>query len=285
MTSTFWPAPLLLALPVLTGGAPGTETVRNTTSDAAQQATAPRAGGSCFLLHEIGVGEIRRAPSEACRTRVSPQSTFKIPHALAALDAGVITGADSSFPYDGSTQSFEAWRRDHTLSSAMRFSVVWWFQRVATKLGATREREYLRRLGYGNADPSSGLTTFWLGGSLTISPEEQEQFLLRFYGNRLPVSQHAMRTVREVLVQPTGVIVNALGEYPFDGPWPAGTVVSAKTGSGRDQSGSAVRWLVGHVSRGGRSWVFVSCVIGDDSTPPFAAVDLAAAALRRDGVL
>ena len=46
----------------------------------------------------------------------------------------------------------------------MRFSVVWWFQHVAEKLGATREREYLRRLGYGNADPSSGLTTFWLGG-------------------------------------------------------------------------------------------------------------------------
>ena len=70
--------------------------------------------------------------------RVSPQSTFKIPHALAALDAGVVTGADSRFAYDGSSQPFEAWRRDHTLQSAMRFSVVWWFQRVAEKLGTQR---------------------------------------------------------------------------------------------------------------------------------------------------
>jgi beta-lactamase class D len=271
MTGTPWAARVALALLVLTGGAP--------------QSAAPLAGGSCFLLREIGVGEVRRAPSDVCRTRVSPQSTFKIPHALAGLDAGVLTGPDSSFSYDGSEQPFEAWRRDHTLSSAMRFSVVWWFQRVAERLGATREREYLRRFGYGNADSSSGLTTFWLGGSLTISPEEQAQFLIRLFGNKLPVSQHAVRTVREVLVQPAGVVVNATGEHPFVGAWPDGTVLSAKTGSGRDRSGSTVRWLVGHVSRGARSWVFVSCVIGDDSIPPLAAVDLAAQALRRERVL
>jgi hypothetical protein len=31
--------------------------------------------------------------------------------------------------------------------------------------------------------------------------------------------------------------------------------------------------------------VFVSCVIGGDETPPLAAVDLAAQALQREGVL
>ena len=85
-------------------------------------ATAPP-DRACFLLHEVGKGEIRRDPADACRTRVSPQSTFKIPHALAALDAGVISNADSSFAYDGTPYPFEAWRRDHTLTTAMRFSV------------------------------------------------------------------------------------------------------------------------------------------------------------------
>src|SRR5512146_498124 len=33
----------------------------------------------CFLLFELGVGQVRRAPSEACGTRVTPASTFKIP--------------------------------------------------------------------------------------------------------------------------------------------------------------------------------------------------------------
>ena len=247
-------------------------------------ATAPP-DRACFLLHEVGRGEIRRDPAGACRTRVSPQSTFKIPHALAALDAGVISNADSSFAYDGTPYPFEAWRRDHTLATAMRFSAVWWFQRVARALGAAREQEYLRRLDYGNADSTSGLTTFWLGGSLAISPEEQARVLLRLFANTLPVSDHAMRTVRQVLVQPPGVVVNASGEHPFAGTWPAGTILSAKTGSGNVRGGGEVRWLVGHVSRAGRAWVFVSCVIGGDDTPALAAVDLAARSLRREGIL
>jgi len=246
---------------------------------------ASEAGSACFLLHEVGTGEVRRSPATACRTRVSPQSTFKIPHALAALDAGIVRDAASMFPYDGKPYPFENWRRDHTLATAMRYSVVWWFQRVARQLGSAREREYLHRFNYGNADSTSGLTTFWLGESLAISPEEQLQFIGELFANKLPVSDHAMRTVREVLVQPQGVVVNASGEHPFAGTWPAGTVVSAKTGSGNTKGGEQVRWLVGHVGRSGRSWLFVSCVIGGDSTPALAAVDLAADALHHEGIL
>lgn len=249
----------------------------------ASPATVPNR--SCFLLHEVGVGDVRRSPATACRTRVSPQSTFKIPHALAALDAGIVRDAASMFPYDGKAYPFENWRRDHTLATAMRYSVVWWFQRVARELGPAREREYLHRFNYGNTDSTSGLTTFWLGESLAISPEEQLQFIGKLFANKLSVSDHAMRTVREVLVQPQGVVVNASGEHPFVGTWPAGTVVSAKTGSGNTKGGEQVRWLVGHVSRSGRSWLFVSCVIGGDSTPALAAVDLAADALHHEGIL
>lgn len=253
-------------------------------SHAAPIAAPPNA--ACFLLHQVGVGEVRRAPAEACRTRVSPQSTFKIPHALAALDAGVVRDANSSFPYDGQPYPFESWKRDHTLATAMRSSVLWWFQRVARELGAARERDYLKRFNYGNADSTSGLTTFWLGGSLAISPEEQSQFLLKLFANTLPVSQHAMQTVRGVLVQPAGLVVNAAGEHPFAGPWPAGTTLSAKTGSGNTSQGGQVgRWLVGHVSRNGKAWVFVSCVIGGDETPALAAVSLAAESLHHEGVL
>jgi hypothetical protein len=47
------------------------------------------------------------------------------------------------------------------------------FQEIARRLGADRERQYLRRLEYGNQDASGGLTTFWLGRTLAISPDEQ----------------------------------------------------------------------------------------------------------------
>jgi beta-lactamase class D len=247
-------------------------------------AAAPVKTESCFLLYEVGVGEVRRRPAELCTTRLLPASTFKIPHALAALDAGVLSGPDEKIPYDGAPTSMASWRRDHTLASAMRNSVVWYFQRVAERLGIDREREYLKKFDYGNADPASGLTTFWLGGSLQITPEEQLRFMRRLYADELDASPAAMRTVRHLIVQPKGHVVNALGEHPFAEPWPAGTVVSAKTGSGTDRGGKDARWLVGHVARGARSWVFVSCVAGSDP-PALAAVDQAASALREERVL
>lgn len=228
----------------------------------------------------MGVGEVRRAPAEACTTRITPASTFKIPHALAALDSGILSGPDVRFPYDGSPDVLPTWKRDHTLATAMRYSVLWYFQRLATMLGPEREREYLTKLCYGNEDASSGLTTFWLGESLKIAPEEQESFLVRLYEGTLPVRKEAMQTVRDILVQPNGVVVNAMGEHPFDAPWPEGTVVSAKTG--REDG---VVWLVGHVQRQARAWVFVSCVVGASERDPLAAIHLAAESLRSAGVL
>jgi len=253
---------------------------------AAQATQTPSpASGSCFLLLDTNSGEFTRNPDQVCDTRLPPASTFKIPHAIAALDSGVVKSADEVIPYDGTPRENEAWRRDHTLASAMRYSVVWYFQKVAERLGMEREEYYLRRLRYGNADPSSGLTTFWLGGSLRISPIEQMTFLRRLYYTELPVADRALQTVREILVQPPNVIVNATGEHPFDAPWPAGTVLSAKTGSTSFAPKRAVRWIVGHVRRDRHAWLFVSCVTGADDLDADAAIDLAARSLREHHVL
>jgi len=247
--------------------------------------TAAPVAGSCFILHEVGVGRIRRAPSSTCDVRVSPQSTFKIPHALAALDAGVISGVDEKMTYDGRPVDVPLWRQDHTLATAMRDSVVWYFQETAKRLGPEREREYLARFNYGNQDSSSGLTSFWLGGSLTISPDEQLRFLDGLFEGRLPVSRKAIESVRVILRQPAGSVVNAAGAHPFGGRWPEGTVLSAKTGAGPTGDGGTVRWLVGHVRRGSRSWIFVSNVVGGSETPALAAVEQAERALREARVL
>lgn len=248
-------------------------------------APTPSKTEQCFLLFEDGVGEIRRNPSASCTTRMSPQSTFKIPHAVAALDSAVIEGADTVVKYNGAPVDQALWRRDHSLATAIRYSVVWYFQEIARRLGAERERAYLERFDYGNRDPSSGLTTFWLGGSLAISPEEELQFLRKLYGGDLPVSKRAVEQVRAMLVQPAGVVVNATGEHPFVGPWSPGTVVSAKTGAGTDRTGREIRWLVGQVQRGARRWFFVSNIIGPRGLPAMAAVDLAASSLREARVL
>lgn len=239
----------------------------------------------CFLLFELGVGEIRRRPAEACGDRVSPASTFKVPHALAALDAGVIGGPSSRLKFDGIGKWPPASRRDHTLASAIRHSVVWYFQKLAVRLGTQRERDYLQRFAYGNMDSSSGLTTFWLGGSLLISPDEQMAFLRKLYAGNLPVRESALVALRKMLIQPRNVVVNALGQQPFAAPWPDGTIVSATTGSTTDRSGRGVRWLIGRVRRVDRAFLFVSCVTGPADIDAMAAINLAADALREEHVL
>ena len=246
---------------------------------------APAQIQACFLLFEFGVGEVRRDPSAACRTRVSPASTFKSPHARAALDSGAIAGTEEKLTYDGSAGWPESSRRDHTLASAIRHSVVWYFQQVARRLGAVRESAYLRRLSYGNMDASSGLTSFWLGGSLQVTPEEQQEFLVRLYHDALPLKPGAMNAVRRMLIEPPGVVVNAAGEQPFDAPWPKDTIISAKPGSITDHSGRGVRWLVGHVQRGAHEFVFVGCVVGPATIDSGAAIALAAASLPQERVL
>jgi beta-lactamase class D len=167
----------------------------------------------------------------------------------------------------------------------MRHSVVWYFQRIAERLGPKREADYLRRFAFGNMDASSGLTTFWIGGSLQITPEEQQTFWVKFYQDELPIVPAAVTTVKDLLVLRGGVVINAAGAQPFGAPWPPDAVVSAKTGSATDRSGRGVRWLAGHVRRAKRSFVFVSCVTGPTTPERNAAIDLAVRALKEAIVL
>jgi beta-lactamase class D len=248
---------------------------------------SPAAVRSCFILYQAGRGVVRRNPSSSCDLRVSPQSTFKIPHALAALDSGVIPDVETRLSYDGRPVDVALWRRDHTLATAMRYSVLWYFQEVAKKLGAEREREYLERFDYGNRDAASGLTSFWVGGSLKLSPEEQLRFLQDFFGfgKTLAVSPRALAGVQRILVQPAGRITNATGEHPFGNQWPPGMILSAKTGSGPTGAGLAVRWLVGRVQQGGQSWIFVSNVVGSADLAADAAIEQASRALTEEQIL
>ena len=80
--------------------------------------TAPEV--ECFLLLDVASGAVTRGPDRGCDRRVTPASTFKIPHALAALDAGVVAGPEDPRPWDGVERGPAVWNRDHTLATAIR---------------------------------------------------------------------------------------------------------------------------------------------------------------------
>ena len=172
-----------------------------------------------------GYGETR------AKTRYSPASTFKIPHALFALDTGIIRDEFQIIPWDGEKRYFDSWNKDQTLRSSMRNSVVWVYQKIAQSIGEKGEKDYLKRIDYGNTKLSSNVSTFWLDGSLKISAIEQVAFLKRLYSNELPFLVEYQRLVKDVMIVEAGK------------NW----ILRAKTGTYVQRSKPTLGWYVGWV--------------------------------------
>src|SRR5215213_10494023 len=113
-----------------------------------------------------------RGTAAECATRLSPASTYKIHHALIGLETGAITETTVE-KWDGVRHPDQPkWNLDHTVFSAMKPSVLWFFQKMAPRIGAARARQWLEKFSYGNADTSGDITRYWVNGTLRISPDE-----------------------------------------------------------------------------------------------------------------
>jgi beta-lactamase class D len=216
---------------------------------------------SCVVVSDNG-GPAQRfnGSSTECATRLSPASTYKIPHALIGLETGAITGTAVE-KWDGVRRPDQPkWNQDHTVFSAMRPSVLWLFQKMAPRVGAARAREWLERFGYGNADTSGPITQYWVNGRLRISPDEQLAFLSKFYGGALPVNRAYVEQLQEALQQAPGTVENARGVHKLDAGWRDGISLNSKTGASTIESGESVSWLVGQLVVDGRAMTFASAV-------------------------
>ncbi|WP_346294052.1 class D beta-lactamase [Sphaerothrix gracilis] len=130
----------------------------------------------------------------------SPASTFKIPHSLFALDAGVVRDEFQVFEWDGVERDFAPHNQDQTLRSAMRNSAVWVYEMFAAEIGEAKAREYLTQIDYGNADPSTREGAYWIDGALAISAQEQIYFLQKLYQNELPFRVEHQRLVKDIMI-------------------------------------------------------------------------------------
>jgi beta-lactamase class D len=139
--------------------------------------------------------------AERAGRRYSPASTFKIPHSLFALDAGILRDEFQVIRWDGVQRSIEAWNGDQNLRSAMRNSTVWVYDLPESL--AMREAAYMRNIAYGNA-VAAGEKPFWVEGDLAISANEQISFLRHLYGNELPFPVEHQRLVKDVMVNEAG---------------------------------------------------------------------------------
>ncbi|WP_298296422.1 penicillin-binding transpeptidase domain-containing protein [uncultured Litoreibacter sp.] len=149
---------------------------------------------SSFLALDLQSDQRCMLSDSDLETRHAPWSTFKIPNMLIALGTGHATGINDWRDWDRERRPPLAywpreWRQGQTLESAFRRSALWYFQDIALDVGAPQYRETLTQWGYGNASAPNGSDSFWLGGLLALSVNEQTRFLQRLLTGGLTVDK------------------------------------------------------------------------------------------------
>lgn len=232
----------------------------------------------CVVIEELGEAAPYVSDATECAVATSPASTFKVPHALIALETGVVADPLAPVVWDGTRRAFPVWNQDHSLESAIKRSVVWFFQRTAGLIGRERMLAWLKKLDYAADSFEGEITMFWLNGDLAVTPLEEVRFLRRMLRYELPVERQHVEAVKEALLMPKGKITNASGIHDFVLAWPEPLLVRAKTGK-TSVGGEEISWLLGQVESQGRQFVFVSRVRSSENLTSTAAAELARQAL------
>lgn len=147
---------------------------------------------------------------DKCRTRVSPNSTFKVISALIGIHNQVVTSEDSKMGYDGMNYPVDAWNADLRLEDAFRSSCIWYFRKVIEEVGQETIQEELNKLDYGNCDISewsgSGVNSFpelngfWIESSLLISPIEQVEVLHKIMEGEIIYTESEIEILKSIML-------------------------------------------------------------------------------------
>lgn len=194
-----------------------------------------------FVLYDRNRNQYTRYNPERCAEAFIPASTFKIMNSLIALETGTIPDENFTMKWDGTPYDVPAWNQDHTLKTAIRNSVVWYYQELARQVGSEQMQNYINLAHYGNEDISGQIDTFWLEGGLRVSADEQVAFLQQLYQDELPFSSRSMQIVREILV------LEKTESYQLSG----------KTGSAQRIT-PRVGWFVGYLETTGNVYFFAT---------------------------
>ena len=144
-----------------------------------------------------------------------PASTFKIYNALIALDCKTVPDENFLIKWDGKKRFLKSWNQDHTLKSAFKVSAVWYYKKIAQKIGQQKMQAALRKLDYGNQDVSAGLDKFWLEGNMKITPLEQAKLLRKLHDEKLPFKKFAMQKVKQMMLLKTCANYKLFGKTGF----------------------------------------------------------------------
>ncbi|MBT4762888.1 MAG: class D beta-lactamase [Bdellovibrionaceae bacterium] len=195
---------------------------------------------SCFLIKRVGGLKVQSFNMKQCDLRNEPYSTFKILNSLIGLETAAINSL-TIIPWDKKKKFLKAWEKDHTLKSAIKNSVVPFYQELARRINLNRMQKYINLVDYGNKKVGDRIDRFWLDGPIQISASEQLNFIEKLYRNQLPFKKEHQSFVKEILINEKG----------------PSRILSGKTGSKYKKGHFVFGWFVGHVRKGKDQYVFV----------------------------
>ncbi|MBP2643245.1 MAG: Beta-lactamase [Firmicutes bacterium] len=222
-----------------------------------------------FVLLDMEKNHYQVYNDDNSKKRVSPDSTYKIVSSLVGLETGILQDENTQLEWDGTVYPFERWNMNQTLTSAINYSVSWYFQKVDLLVGKTKIENYLKQIGYGNYDLTGDINDFWVESSLKISPIEQVVILKKLYTYELPFSRKNIDIVKKVIKVSEHNKVNLYG----------------KTGTGIVNGNSINGWFVGYVEREGKVYIFATNIQGKERADGTNAKNITLSILKDKNIL
>ena len=204
---------------------------------------------AAFVLFNKLENKYTRFNASRCAERFLPASTFKIPNSLIGLESGVISDENYMIRWDGVKRWNADWNRNHTLASAIKFSVVPYYQELARRVGREKYDRFLNEIDYGNKTAGAAIDTFWLDNSLKISADEQVEFLKKFYDYKLSFSKRSIDIVKKIIPEE---------KY-------SGSTLKFKTGTGKRENGAYIGRVIGYVEKGENVFFYAFNIEADDA--------------------
>lgn len=200
--------------------------------------------------------------------RTAPDSTYKIYDALFGLETGIITPEESTMVWNGADYPFETWNADQNLDSAMKFSVNWYFQWIDRQLGASVVKDYVQKIGYGNRNTETDLSSYWMESSLKISPIEQVQLLTKLYEGSFDFTPENVDAVKK------SILITSSAGGNFYG----------KTGTGRINEKDINGWFIGYIETADDTYFFATNIQSTENATGSKATEISLAILSDMGI-
>jgi beta-lactamase class D len=226
----------------------------------------------CFAMLDVETGKWVRLNEERCAERFSPCSTYKIAKSLMGLETGVVKNPDDVIKWDGVNRGWDP-NKDLSLRTAFQASSNWYFQKISSQFGLEKEKEYVKKMHYGNGDTDGKDPMFWADGTLKISADEECEFMRDFMEGKLPFSEKSINTVKDIMT------MSKDETHAFGGK--TGSASNPKTGK-RD-----FNWFVGYAKNGNKTYVFATNITSKkgEVQDRFTAMNISKSILKDLGIM